>query len=233
LLRCGHPWERAPTGSAAAIHRADATAYGATAPVHADRGCDRGGIHDSGNRPIINNSRRCLASARSLFARCLLLRLPAVCAGSARCTTAPTRRSSSTTNRQPVMASSATSSSRPPNCCATGEHRPGAQARSACATPPRCRCRTTPRGLLKLHGSQTARTSSAPELRRSLQASPDSPPAHAIYQVTPVILGRDARHNQSHVRRQPVNSDIASQPATVREPNRPAGRRRFKALGSH
>jgi hypothetical protein len=40
------------------------------------------------------------ASARSFFARFLFPRLAAVCAGSARCTVAPTRRSSSATNRQ-------------------------------------------------------------------------------------------------------------------------------------
>ena len=66
-----------------------------------------GGIHDSGNRPIINNSRMCRASARSLLARFLFPRLAAVSAGSARCTIAPTRRSSSATNRQPVVASNA------------------------------------------------------------------------------------------------------------------------------
>jgi hypothetical protein len=75
-----------------------------------------GGIHDSGSRPIINNSRRCRASARSLFARFLFPRLAAVSAGSARCTFAPTRSSSSATNRQPVVASNPTSSSRPRNC---------------------------------------------------------------------------------------------------------------------
>ena len=72
-----------------------------------------GGIHDSGSRPTISSSRRCLASARSFLARFLVPRLAAVSAGSARCTRAPTRRSSSTTNRQPVVASNATSSCRP------------------------------------------------------------------------------------------------------------------------
>ena len=74
-----------------------------------------GGIHDSGSRLTINSSRRCLASARSPFARFFGPLSPAVSAGSARCTVAPTRRNSSTTNRQPVVASSATSSSTPRN----------------------------------------------------------------------------------------------------------------------
>jgi hypothetical protein len=74
-----------------------------------------GGIHDSGSLPIINSSRRCLASARSFLARFLVPRLAAVSAGSARCARAPTRRSSSTTNHQPVVASNATSSPWPRN----------------------------------------------------------------------------------------------------------------------
>jgi len=74
-----------------------------------------GAIQHSGNRPAISSSRRCRASARSFFARCLFPRNALVSAGSAKCTLAPTRRSSSTTNRQPVVASNATSSSRPPN----------------------------------------------------------------------------------------------------------------------
>jgi len=68
-----------------------------------------GGIHDSGNRPISNSSRRCRASAQSVFARFFLPFNAAASAGSARCTSAPIRSSSSTTNRQPVVASSATS----------------------------------------------------------------------------------------------------------------------------
>jgi hypothetical protein len=69
----------------------------------------------SGNRPAINSSRRCRASARSFFACCLLPRSALVSAASARCTPLLTRRSSSTTNRQPIVASNATSSSRPSN----------------------------------------------------------------------------------------------------------------------
>jgi hypothetical protein len=69
-----------------------------------------GGIHDSGSRSTINSSRRCRASARSVFGRFFRPRRAAVSAGSARCTSAPIARSSSTTNRQPVVASNATSS---------------------------------------------------------------------------------------------------------------------------
>ena len=74
-----------------------------------------GGIHDSGSRPISSSSRRCRASAQSVFARFFGPRNPLVSAGSAKCTPALTRSSSSTTNRQPVVASNATSSCRPSN----------------------------------------------------------------------------------------------------------------------
>ena len=74
-----------------------------------------GGIQDSGTRPINSSSRRCLASAQSVFARFFLPFKAAASAGSARCTSAPTRWSSSTTNRQPVVASNATSSPSPAN----------------------------------------------------------------------------------------------------------------------
>ena len=74
-----------------------------------------GGIHDSGSRPINNSSRRCRASAQSVFARFFLPFNALASAGSARCTSAPTRSSSSTTNRQPVVASNATSSPSPVN----------------------------------------------------------------------------------------------------------------------
>ncbi len=74
-----------------------------------------GGIHDSGRRPISNSSRKCRASAQSVFARFFLPFNPAVSAGSARWTSAPTRSSSSTTNRQPVVASNATSRPAPSN----------------------------------------------------------------------------------------------------------------------
>ena len=74
-----------------------------------------GGIHDSGSRPINNSSRRCRASAQSVFARFFLPFSAAASAGSAKCTSALIRSSSSTTNRQPVVASSATSSPWPLN----------------------------------------------------------------------------------------------------------------------
>ena len=68
-----------------------------------------GAIHDSGSRPINSNSRRCRASAQSVFGRLPRPFRPAVWTTSARCTSAPTRWSSSTRNRQPVVASNATS----------------------------------------------------------------------------------------------------------------------------
>ena len=74
-----------------------------------------GGIHDSGNRPPVSNSRIWRASARSVFARRWFPRIAAVSAGSARCTLAPTRWNSSATNRQPVVASNPTSSPCPRN----------------------------------------------------------------------------------------------------------------------
>jgi hypothetical protein len=74
-----------------------------------------GGIHDSGSRPINNRSRRCRASAQSVFARFFLPFSAAASVGSAKCTSAPTRSSSSTTNRHPVVASSATSNPSPRN----------------------------------------------------------------------------------------------------------------------
>ncbi len=56
-------------------------------------------LQHTGNLEAISSSRRCRASARSFFARCLLPRSALVSAGSARCTPAPIRQSSSTTNR--------------------------------------------------------------------------------------------------------------------------------------
>src|SRR6516165_652429 len=58
-------------------------------------------------------------------------------------------------------------------------------------------------------------TNAAPELRRSLHASPDRPPAHAIYQVTPAILGRRRATQHPPVRpvgRQKVNESARRQP---------------------
>jgi len=89
-----------------------------------------GGIHDCGRRPIKSSSRRCRASAQSVFARFFLPFSAAASAGSAKRTVAPTRSSSSTTNRQPVVASSATSKPLPVN----GARNARTPARSAGAT---------------------------------------------------------------------------------------------------
>jgi hypothetical protein len=64
------------------------------------------------------------------------------------------------------------------------------------------------------------------ELRRSLHASPDSPPAHAIYEVTPTdpraATGDTANPGQA----QKVDRRRESQSAAARETNRRAGRHR-------
>ena len=109
--------DRAPSASAAATPFADAESRcRVRTRARRSRMC-AGGIHDSGSRPINNSSRRCRASAQSVFARFFLPFSAAASAGSARCTSAPTRSSSSTTNRQPVVASSATSRPSPRKLC--------------------------------------------------------------------------------------------------------------------
>src|SRR5271166_3917863 len=50
-----------------------------------------GGIHDSGNRPSTNSVRKSRASARSVLARFLGPRNPAISAGSPTCATTPRR----------------------------------------------------------------------------------------------------------------------------------------------
>ena len=129
------------------------------------------------------------ASARSLLARFLFPRRAAVSAGSARCTTAPTRRNSSATKRQPVVASSADL-----ELLTTEPLRELAHASPVRRRDPRSRDLTGVGvdplcgdlrsvliqtitiviwGLLKLHGLQACAATAAPELRRSLHASPD------------------------------------------------------------
>ena len=109
----GSRGDTASPGSAAATPSAAQRACAAAAPGRADRGCDRAGsTTPAAARPSTapaDAGRPHDRPSRASSGPCS----PAVSAGSARCTTAPTRRSSSTTNRQPVVASNATSSSRP------------------------------------------------------------------------------------------------------------------------
>ena len=201
-----------------------------------------GGIHDSGRRPAINSSRRCRASARSLLARFLFPRRAAVSAGSARCTAAPTRRSSSTTNRQPgrrlqrdleLLATKALTEPPHPSTVRRRDPRPRDLARVG-IDPLRGDLRSM---LIKSHYDRhlgppqaprlqrPARTSSAHELRRSLQASPDGCCSCHLSSHARGSSGGGGRHGKS--RSDPkVDRRIESQPAAVREPNRRAGQHR-------
>ena len=135
----------APHGSAAATRSADGRACRVRTRARRSRMC-AGGIHDSGSRPISNSSRRWRASARSVFARFFLPFNAAASAGSARCTSAPTRWSSSTTNRHPVVASNATSRPTPLNCAKNRR----TAARSAGAT----RARESSPVIVSIHSAE-------------------------------------------------------------------------------
>ena len=109
-------------------------------------------------------ARRCRASAQSVFARIFLPFSAAASAGSAKCTSAPTRSSSSTTNRQPVVASSATS-------------KPDAGTRPGTSGPPHAP--REPPGATDLAGNRgrSTRPRSAPGAGQApSRSTPDQPP---------------------------------------------------------
>ena len=195
-----------------------------------------GGIHDSGSRPTVNNSR--IAGRPPIALRALLV--PAHRGGLrrlARCTLAPTRWNSSATNRQPVVASNADLELLATKPLAEPPHPGPMRGRDPRrASPHRSRCPSLSGDLcsvlVKAHHDRHLQRLLALGLRgrdhaRTRGGVPPGPGRPSTCHLSSHAGGpRAARATQPMQVRLSSRQGKRSQPAAAREPTEPAGQHR-------